>query len=93
LAERRQREGLARFAGGKSIDASTNKRILKRFESYRRVESLPSGIEQCKASKYEMLKWHGSNIVIDSYRSQSLYGDFTNLWSCSTIPSVNAKES
>ncbi|RKP10675.1 FACT complex subunit spt16 [Thamnocephalis sphaerospora] len=48
LAERRQREGIERFSEGKSTDASANKRVLKKFESYRRIESLPKGLENCK---------------------------------------------
>ncbi|KAI9595339.1 FACT complex subunit spt16 [Syncephalis fuscata] len=48
LAERRQREGIDRFADSQNADQNSAKPVLKKFESYRRVESLPKGLDNCK---------------------------------------------
>ncbi|RKP24079.1 FACT complex subunit-domain-containing protein, partial [Syncephalis pseudoplumigaleata] len=48
LAERRQREGMDRFADRQDADQNAGKPAIKKFESYRRVESLPNGLESCR---------------------------------------------
>lgn len=93
LAERRQEEGLARFAEDDGSGKANEAKQWKRFESYQREKDLPSAVAKRKVGNlievyYDQLL----TSLVDLRRHHEAHLHPSDTWLCGAIPHQHAQE-